>query len=52
MAKRQTRRSISINRKLHDDMTQLARKLGVSLSSFTEQALRDAAKKHEVGHGG
>lgn len=40
MAKKQTRRSISVNRQVYENSKQAAALLGVSLSQFTENALR------------
>jgi hypothetical protein len=39
MANKQSRRSISINRQIHDNAKEQAKKKGISLSSMTEQAL-------------
>lgn len=47
MANVQTRRTISINRALHELASTTADRLGVSLSQFTELALR----KHIEGEG-
>lgn len=41
MAKKQTRRSISVNRTLFEHAKTVAAFNGVSLSSFTEAALRE-----------
>lgn len=41
MAKKQTRRSISINRKLYERLKAYAPRIGESMSAVTEAALED-----------
>lgn len=41
MSKKQTRRSISVNRKLYDRLKAYCESTGVAMSAFTEAALED-----------
>ena len=45
MAKKQTRRSISVNRGLYDRATEVAAAIGVPLSQLTEYGLRVVLEK-------